>query len=297
MLEKSAPGGQAGHSSKIENYLGFPTGISGSDLAQKAIAQAQKFGVRISTPGSVKQLKIAENAAPEIEIENGGSVRAQCVIIASGVRYRRPPALENERFDGQEIYYAATQMEAQMCENSEAVIVGGGNSAGQAAVFLSDHAKTVHICIRGADLSSSMSRYLIARIEQIKNIVVHPFHEVRELHGDASLERVTVENTASGEKTDWDCAALFVFIGASPNTDWLPDEIARDENGFVLTGKSISDTSLKNGWKPSLLETNVPGIYAVGDVRSGSTKRVASAVGEGSMAVGFVHEHLASKAS
>ena len=292
VLEHTAPGGQAGSSMRIENYLGFPTGITGSELADRAVLQADKFGAQISVPTPVTKL-IFDKAYSILELEGGENIVAKCLLIATGAEYRRLEVEHCSRFEGAGVYYAATPNEAQMCRGSDVVLVGGGNSAGQAAVYLSQNARRVFLLIRGDDLCKSMSSYLAHRIMNTPNIEILRCTEVIRMNGDGHLSSVEILNKTTGEKKTLATAALFSFIGATPRTDWLPSEIEKDEKHFVRTGIELGDSrhwTLKR--QPFLLETSRPGVFAAGDVRSGSVKRVASAVGEGSMAVQFVHEYL-----
>ena len=292
VLEHTAPGGQAGSSMRIENYLGFPTGITGSELADRAVLQADKFGARISVPTPVTKLTF-DKTYSVLELEGGENVIAKCLLIATGAEYRRLEVEHCSRFEGAGVYYAATPNEAQMCRGSDVMLVGGGNSAGQAAVYLSQNARKVFLLIRGDDLCKSMSSYLAHRIFNTDNIEILRCTEVIRMNGDGHLNSVEILNKTTGEKKTLTTAALFSFIGANPRTDWLPPEIEKDEKHFVRTGIELGDSrqwTLKR--QPFLLETSRPGVFAAGDVRSGSVKRVASAVGEGSMAVQFVHEYL-----
>ena len=292
VLEHTAPGGQAGSSMRIENYLGFPTGITGSELAGRAVLQADKFGAQISIPTPATKLTF-DKAYSVLELEGGENVVAKCLLIATGAEYRRLEVEHCSRFEGAGVYYAATPNEAQMCRGSDVMLVGGGNSAGQAAVYLSQNARKVFLLIRGDDLCKSMSSYLAHRIMNTPNIEILRCTEVIRMHGDGHLSSVEILNKTTGEKRTLATAALFSFIGATPRTDWLPSEIEKDEKHFVRTGIELGDSrhwTLKR--QPFLLETSRPGVFAAGDVRSGSVKRVASAVGEGSMAVQFVHEYL-----
>jgi thioredoxin reductase (NADPH) len=295
VLESSAPGGQAGSSSKIENYLGFPTGISGQALAARAFTQAQKFGAEISIARPAVRMNCA-SGLHRIELPGGESVAARTVVIASGVQYRRLPLADLPRFEGVGVYYGATEMEAQLCEKEPALIVGGGNSAGQAAVFLARRASRVDILVRRSGLADTMSRYLIQRIEESANVAVRPYHEVAALEGGEHLERVQVRDNRTGETEAHAVRHLFLMTGATPNTGWLKGCVALDEKGFVKTGPDLSRDDLA-AWPsarpPHLLETSVRGVFAVGDVRAGSVKRVASAVGEGSICVQLVHRVLA----
>jgi thioredoxin reductase (NADPH) len=292
VLEHTAPGGQAGSSMRIENYLGFPTGITGSELADRAVLQADKFGANISVPTPVTKLTF-DKAYSILELEGGENVVAKCLLIATGAEYRRLEVEHCRQFEGAGVYYAATPNEAQMCRGSDVVLVGGGNSAGQAAVYLSQNVRKVFLLIRGDDLCKSMSSYLAHRIMNTPNIEILRCTEVLRMNGDGHLSSVEISNKTTGEKSTLATAALFSFIGATPRTDWLPFEIEKDEKHFVRTGIELGDSrhwTLKR--QPFLLETSRPGVFAAGDVRSGSVKRVASAVGEGSMAVQFVHEYL-----
>jgi thioredoxin reductase (NADPH) len=292
VLERTAPGGQAGRSMRIENYLGFPTGITGAELAERAVMQANKFGACM--PVTTKAMSLTfDNRYPVIQIDGGEKVTTKCLLIATGADYRLLNVENCDRFEGCGVYYAATPIEAQMCRGSEVVVVGGGNSAGQAAVFLSSQVGKVHLVVRGDSLYKDMSSYLAQRIEDTLNIEVLLHAEVRRMHGENFLTSVELVNNKTGESRTLQTPAVFSFIGAVPRTDWLPNEIATDQKGFVCTGLGL----LRSGnWRakrePFLLETSQPGVFAAGDVRSGSIKRVASAVGEGSMAVQFVHEFL-----
>lgn len=296
VIDSSAPGGQASTSSKIENYLGFPTGISGRDLAQRAFVQAEKFGASIAIPRTARTFRRDENI---YAIDVGGDewVRARTVVIASGVQYRQFAAARTQEFINKGIYYGATATEAPICAQKEIAVIGGGNSAGQAAVFLSGYAKHVYIMIRSGGLEHSMSQYLIRRIDALSNVTLMPHTEITAFDGSDHLERIETLDNRSNEKTMRDIANVFIFIGAQPNTGWLDGQAALDEKGFVLTGRDVPDTALdpvdwQQGNAPELLETSLPGVFAAGDVRSGSTKRVASGVGEGSICVSFVHQAL-----
>src|SRR5713101_7384868 len=292
VLEHTAPGGQAGSSMRIENYLGFPTGITGGELADRAVLQADKFGARISIPTPVTKLTF-DTVYSVLELEGGENVVAKCLLIATGAEYRRLDVEDCSRFEGAGVYYAATSNEEQMCRGADVALVGGGNSAGQAAVYLSQNARKVFLLIRGDDLCKSMSSYLAHRIMNTPNIEILRCTEITRMNGDGHLSSVEILNKTTGEKKMLQTAALFSFIGATPRTDWLPPEIEKDEKDFVRTGIALVDSphwTLKR--QPFLLETSRPGVFAAGDVRSGSVKRVASAVGEGSMSVQFVHEYL-----
>jgi thioredoxin reductase (NADPH) len=292
VLERTGPGGQAGRSMRIENYLGFPTGVTGAELSERAVVQASKFGARLTIATLVTNLTF-DNVYPLLHLDGGETVTAKCLLIATGADYRRLTAEGCEQFEGCGVYYAATFNEAQMCRGSEVVIVGGGNSAGQAAVFLAGHTRKVYLVIRGNDLYKDMSSYLARRIEQTPNIEVLLNTEVRRMSGDCFLSSVEIVNTKTGEVRTLHTPALFSFIGAVPWTDWLPPEIERDAKEFVRTGPALESSPHWTARRqPFLLETSRPGIFATGDVRSGSVKRVASAVGEGAMAVQFVHEYL-----
>jgi thioredoxin reductase (NADPH) len=295
-LEAVALGGQAGTSSRIENYLGFPAGLSGSELASRALVQADKFGARTAVPQEAVGLR-REDGHYRVALSGGGEVAGRSVIVATGARYRRPEIPRLERFEGVSVHYAATEAEAQMCRGNEVAVVGGGNSAGQAAVFLAGRVARVYLLIRGGDLGKSMSRYLVDRIGNTDNIELHDHTRVGELLGDGALDGLVAEDNRSGERRTLAARALFVFIGAEANTGWLQEAVALDERGFVPTGKALDSSALDardgSSREPYLLETSLPGVFAAGDVRGGSVKRVASAVGEGSMAVRFVHQYLA----
>ncbi len=292
IIEMEATGGQAGASSKIENYLGFPTGLSGSDLAARATLQAQKFGVQLQIPSKVTGLAF-ENNHNVLSLSTGEKIAAKAVLIASGAEYKKLEVKDLEKFEGRGIYYAATAMEAAFCKNESIAVVGGGNSAGQAAVFLSEHAKKIFLIVRGSDLAITMSKYLEQRIRDCSDIELHLNTEIKELKGDVHLEEIGIINNKTNERGLLQVSAVFSFIGAIPRTGWLPAEIATDEKGFILTGSSVRKSpQWKSSRQPFLLETTRPGIFAAGDVRSHSVKRVSSAVGEGSMAVQFVHEYL-----
>jgi thioredoxin reductase (NADPH) len=291
VIESNAPGGQAGSSSRIENYLGFPTGISGQSLANRAFLQAEKFGARISIARAAASLKCVRTPYT-VALDDGGSVQARSIIIASGAQYRRLNLPNLAQFEGLGVYFGATPVESQLCQDQQVVIVGGGNSAGQAALYLAGFAKHVLLSVRGPGLQESMSRYLIARIEACANITLKPWTEVHALEGNGHLERVQCRNTKTGVTDSHDVRHLFLMTGADPNTGWLQGCLALDAKKFIRTGTDLgSEWPLRRS--PFLLETSRPGIFAVGDVRAGSVKRVASAVGEGSMAVQFVHKVLA----
>jgi thioredoxin reductase (NADPH) len=287
VVEGNAPGGQAGSSSRIENYLGFPLGISGQELADRAFIQAEKFGAHISIARQAKSL-MAEHPLHRLQLDDGKIVQGRTVVIASGSRYRRLNLDNAHRYEGMGIFYGATQVEAPMCRDEEVVIIGGGNSAGQAAVFLAETAKHVYLLVRGASLSDSMSKYLISRIEDSPKITLLTRTEVAALEGESHLEKVSWIDSQSGLVKAHSIHYLFMMTGADPNTAWLGESVALDPDGFIKTGSDLGDI-----WPlhraPFPLETSIPGVFAVGDVRSNSIKRVASAVGEGSMAVQFIH--------
>ena len=296
VLETSAPGGQAGSSSKIENYLGFPTGISGQALAARAYTQAQKFGARMIIAKGASRLA-CDRKPYAIEVDGEVRVPARTVIIASGAAYRKPPFENLSKFEGAGVYYCATFMEAQVCKGEEVVVVGGGNSAGQAAVFLAQSAKRVHMLVRSNGLAASMSRYLIRRIEQNPAIVLRTRTELTALEGSRELERVSWRDSREDRVEQHDIKHVFLMTGAVPNTAWLDRCVTLDGKGFIKTGPDLSPDELAAArWPlaraPHLLETSLPGVFAVGDVRAGNIKRVASAVGEGSIAVAFVHQVL-----
>ncbi|MEO0398839.1 MAG: FAD-dependent oxidoreductase [Pseudomonadota bacterium] len=294
-LDASAPGGQAGTSSKIENYLGFPTGISGQELADRARLQAQKFGVRIASPVSAQSLS-RDGDDYALKTTDGRTLKSRAVVIASGANYRRLPIENIETYEGRGVYYGATAMEAQICQDASIAIVGAGNSAGQGAVFLSKTAKDVHVLYRRADIRETMSDYLVRRLEETPNIHLHPQTEIKAFHGDDNfLQSLTVKT--AGAETPLDVAFVFLFIGAAPCSDWLESAVARDDKGFLKTGPDIANLELvRAGWAlermPSRYETSWPRVFAVGDVRSGSVKRVASGVGEGSVVIQAVHRAL-----
>ena len=296
VLESEAPGGQAGSSSKIENYLGFPTGISGQELAARALTQAEKFGAELMIAKGARRLS-CEKRPYAIEIDDGPRVLARTVVIATGARYRKLQVENLSRFEGAGVYYGATPIEAQLCRGEEVVVVGGGNSAGQAAVFLAQTVKRVHVLVRAGGLAESMSRYLIRRIEGNPAVVLRPRTEIVALEGANHLERVSWRDKETGSITTQEIRHVFSMTGAVPNTSWLDGCVALDGNGFIKTGPDLSEEDLAAAhWplarRPHLLETSRPGVFAVGDVREGNVKRVASAVGEGSIAITFVHETL-----
>jgi thioredoxin reductase (NADPH) len=295
-MEAIAAGGQAGTSSRIENYLGFPGGISGADLAERAVLQAGKFGAQIMVSAAVCKLE-SDSGQHLIRLADDTTILGRAVVLATGARYRKLAVPGIEAFEGNGVYYAATYQEALMCGNGPVVIVGGGNSAGQAAIFLAAHVALVYVMIRGEHLSRSMSRYLVDQIQRHPRVTVVECTEVREVHGNGALKTVVTEDLRTGERRHVDTRALFVFIGAVPNTSWLTGTVELDDHGFVPTGRAAlySDAD-GTGWRihrrPMMLETSRPGVFAAGDVRSGSVKRVASAVGEGAMAIRQVHEYF-----
>ncbi len=292
-----AAGGQAGTSSRIENYLGFPTGISGAELTRNALIQAQRFGARITVPCEVRSLGI-DGGERIVTLADRTRLRTRCVLVATGVEYRKLDVPRFADFDGAGIYYAATDMEARLCRGEEIVVVGAGNSAGQAIVYLARHARRIYVVVRGGELEASMSRYLVDRVQGLENVTIHCGAVVTGLEGDGHLAAVQVRVGAE-EPATLETKALFLFIGADANTAWLRGCVELDRKGFVLTGTGLppgtvdADRWRSAGRAPFLLETSLPGVFAAGDVRSGSVKRVASAVGEGSMAVSFVHAHIA----
>ena len=298
VIETEAPGGQAGSSSKIENYLGFPTGVSGQELASRALTQAQKFGARMMIAHKVERLECSKHPY-ELVLDDGNAIAAKTVIIATGAQYNKPPIANLKKFEGQGVYYGATYIESQLCGSDDVIVVGGGNSAGQAAVYMAQFDRKVYMLVRSTDLSAMMSRYLIQRITENPHIELHFQTEITALEGNGSLERVTWVNRATGEKTTKELRHVFMMTGASPRTEWLKGCVALDEKGFILTGRDLDPVAgnptptpwpLSRG--PQMLETSLPGVFAVGDARAGNVKRVASAVGEGAIAVHLVHRVL-----
>jgi thioredoxin reductase (NADPH) len=297
IVEREAPGGQAGQSSAIENYLGFPRGLSGADLAARALAQVSRFGAELVLAHEVAGLE-RRGPVHAVRFEGGGEIEARSVVVATGVSYRRLEADGMERLQGKGVYYGATAAEAAQCEGDVVYVVGGANSAGQAALNFARHAREVVLVVRAADLLATMSAYLIARIEAAPNVSVRCHSEVVAAAGETHLETLTLSDRDTGEREEVEAAWLYVFIGASPRTDWLGSEVRRDERGFVLTGPEAAETADGDSrWPlaraPYALETSVPGVFAAGDVRLESMKRVASAVGEGAMSIYLVHRYLA----
>ena len=296
MLEMEAPGGQAGMSSRIENYLGFPSGLSGADLARRAVAQARRFGVEILSPQQVTAVRV-EDPTRTVKLADGSELGCKALLIATGVSYRRLDVPGADRLQGRGVYYGSAITEAMSCKDEDVYIIGGANSAGQAAMYFSKYARRVVMLVRGASLSATMSQYLIDQIKQTPNIEVQTRARVVEVHGDERLEAISIHCGDTDQTDRVAASSLFVFIGAEPNTDWLAGVVERDERGFILTGTDLlHDGKHPQGWPldraPFLLETSVPGIFAAGDIRHGSVKRVASGVGEGSIAVQFIHQYL-----
>jgi len=298
VIEADFPGGQAGASSKIENYIGFPTGISGLELTGRGVVQAEKFGAQLMIGQRVAQMNCARRPY-QLSLENGDILQARSIIIASGAQYNRPNIANLQQFEGNGVYYAATFMESQLCGEDEVIVIGGGNSAGQAAVFLAETARKVYMLVRGKTLSETMSRYLTQRIMEHPSIELHLATELEALEGESHLERVTWLDSSSGERLTRDIQHIFVMAGASPRSDWLRGCVALDQQGFVLTGRDLdpvlADAPRKwpLGRPPQMLETSLPAVFAVGDIRAGNVKRVASAVGEGSISIHMVHRALA----
>jgi thioredoxin reductase (NADPH) len=296
MIEKEAPGGQAGSSSRIENYLGFPVGLSGGDLARRAVTQARRFGVEILTPQEVTGVRV-DDPYRIVQLGDGSELNCHALLIATGVAWRKLDVPGLEELTGRGVYYGAAQAEALSCKDEEVYIVGGANSAGQAAMYFSKYARKVTMLVRGDSLAKSMSQYLIDQISATDNITVQVHSSVVEAKGETSLEAITIANTLTGEKQTHPATSLFIFIGALPRTDWLDGVVERDKQGFILSGADLMrERRRPRGWNldrdPFLLETSVPGVFVAGDVRYGSVKRVASGVGEGSIAIQFVHQYL-----
>lgn len=296
VIETRAPGGQAGSSSKIENYLGFPTGISGQELAARASTQAQKFGANMLIARSVNRLR-CERRPYEVELNTGERLPARSIVIATGAQYNKLQLANLAQFEGKGIYYGATYIESQLCGEDEVAVVGGGNSAGQAAVFLSQTSRMIHMLVRSGELKITMSRYLIQRILENPRIRLHLNTEIVSLHGDDHLETVTWRDKNTGEMSTQTLHHVFVMTGASPRTEWLRGCVALDEQGFILTGRDLEGADGASPWPlkrtPLMLETSLPDVFAVGDVRAGNVKRVAAAVGEGAISIHMVHRALA----
>ena len=297
VVETGTPGGQAGSSSRIENYLGFPLGISGGELAGRALAQAQKFGAHMMIARSAARLN-CDSRPYKVILEDGTTLLTRAIVLAAGVQYNKPPIPKLAQFEGSGVYYGATAMESSLCEGDDVIVIGGGNSAGQAAVFLSQKVRKVYMLVRSGRLADTMSRYLVRRIEENPNIELHYKSEITAVDGNGHLECVTWRDNKSGKSSPHNIRHLFVMTGASPRTSWLEGCLALDNKGFVLTGYDLDKLALNaKAWPlsrpPQLLETTLPGVFAVGDIRSGNVKRVASAVGEGSIAIHLVHRTLA----
>jgi thioredoxin reductase (NADPH) len=296
MIEREAPGGQAGSSSRIENYLGFPSGLSGADLARRAVTQARRFGVEILTPQEVTSVRV-DDPYRIVTLGDGSEISCHALLVATGVSYRRLNVPGLEKLTGAGVYYGAAMTEAMSCRDEDVYIIGGANSAGQAAMYFSKFARNVIMLVRSDSLTKGMSQYLIDQIEAMENITVRVNTSVVEAKGTTSLEAITIADAKTGEKETVPATSLFIFIGAMPQTDWLDGLVERDERGFILSGPDlIHDGKRPRGWtlerSPFLLETNVPGIFVAGDVRHRSVKRVASGVGEGAIAVQFIHQYL-----
>src|SRR5277367_1611832 len=296
VIEKAAPGGQAGSSSKIDNYLGFTTGLSGQELAARAIAQSEKFGAKIMVARAVERLDCGKRPY-RVHLGDGQEIPARAIVLATGAQYNKPSIANLDAFSGKGIYYNATFMEAQLCADEPVIVIGGGNSAGQAAVFLAQHAACVEMLVRSKNLKETMSRYLVQRIEENPRIQVHYSSELTALEGETHLEQVSWIQKDTGQISPQPIRHVFVMAGASPKTEWLSGCLSLDKKGFVLTGRDLASETSPIAWPlsrpPQMLETSVPGVFVVGDARSGNVKRVASAVGEGSIVVHMVHQVLA----
>jgi thioredoxin reductase (NADPH) len=295
VVESEAPGGQAGTSSRIENYLGFPNGLSGSDLSRRALTQAQRLGAEFMVARRVTGLRV-DGPYRFVQLSDGSEISSHALIVASGVQYRRLDVPGAASLEGAGVFYGAAMTEAAACKGQDVFIIGGGNSAGQAAIFLAEYARSVTILIRGPDLTASMSQYLIERIEQSETIHLLPHTEVVKVTGETALATIALRNNKSGADETRPAHGLFVFIGAEPRTDWLGAAVLRDRRGYIVTGRDLQAAQAQGGWPlerdPFITETSLPGVFAAGDVRCGSVKRVAAAVGEGSITVSFVHAHL-----
>jgi len=297
LIEREAPGGQAGTSSRIENYLGFPSGLSGADLSQRAVTQARRFEVEILTPQEVAEVRV-EDPYRVVRLADGAEISCHALLITTGVSYRKLDVPGVERLSGRGIYYGAAMTEALSCKDEDVYIIGGANSAGQSAMYFSQHARKVVVLCRSGDLRRGMSEYLVKQIEETPNIEVKTNSGVEEAFGEDHLEQLRIKNSQTGEEETVPAHSLFIFIGAAPKTDWLAGVVERDERGFILSGPDlVRDGKRPKNWTedrdPYLLETSVPGIFVAGDVRRGSVKRVASGVGEGSISVQFIHQYLA----
>jgi thioredoxin reductase (NADPH) len=296
MVEREAPGGQAGLSSRIENYLGFPSGLSGADLARRAITQAKRFGAEILSPQEVVGLR-CDGPYRILQLRDGSEISSHVVLIATGLQWRRLAIPGMDRLIGAGVYYGAASTEALSCQDETVYVIGGANSAGQAAMHFSRFAREVVMLVRGEGLTATMSQYLIDQIAATPNIAVKSHTEVAEVHGAERLEQITLQCGRTGDRSTVPASSLFVFVGAEPKTSWLPESVMRDERGFIFTGAQLLKQGKRpSGWlldrDPKLLETSLPGVFAAGDVRHNSVKRVASGVGEGSIAIQFVHQYL-----
>ncbi|QNE40985.1 response regulator [Hymenobacter sp. NBH84] len=295
VIERQSPGGQAGTSTRIENYLGFPTGLSGAELTHRAWMQATRLGAELLAPQEVQEMCVQDGYYKVLTLTDGSEIRTRAVVLTTGVSYRQLQVPGMDRLNGAGIYYGAARTEARSCEARDVYIVGGGNSAGQAAMYLATYARHVYILIRGESLAASMSAYLIEQIGDTANITIMPYTQVQEVRGEGHLEEVVINNNGQVEARE--AQALFIFIGTKPSTEWIQDSVICDTKGFLLTGRDlVADPRYPQAWKhnrePYLLETCVPGVFAAGDARTGAMARVASAVGEGSMAIKFVHQYL-----
>ena len=294
VVDSVGPGGQAASSSKIENFIGFPSGLSGSELANRGYLQALKFGAEFIAPISVRSIKKDEDGIFRVGLCNQQTAKARSVLVATGVNYRQLDIEGCKRFEGMGVYYAATSVESRLCEQSTAIVVGGGNSAGQAAMFLANTADKVKLLIRGDDLAKSMSAYLCQRIQNHSRVEVIQNSELTEIRGDDCVREAVIRNNQTDETTNVDCSAIFIFIGAKPHTEWLPNDVLLDDKGFILTGSAVeASKSWTLDRSPCDLETSLPGLFAAGDVRSGTTKRCGFAVGDGSLAIACVHRYFA----